>query len=823
MKKLGVVAFLAMGCSDKDSEVEPVDDTGTVEQTVDADSDGYTSDEDCNDSDATISPSALELCDGVDNNCDGQIDEGVTGEWFQDLDGDGFGNPDVVEDACSSPDGYVAFGSDCDDTEAEAWPGNTEVCDAIDNDCNGEVDEGLAQIWYVDADNDGFGLESEIVEACEMPEGTSDLAGDCDDSEAAISPVAAEICDGIDNDCDGVIDGEGALGGDTWYADSDGDGFGDPASPSDSCEASTGYVTDDTDCDDSNADIHPDAEEICDEIDNDCNGWTDDDDPGVSDGSTWYFDYDGDGYGAIDYSIIACQAPSDYIADGTDCDDLDATAYPGGTEVCDDADNDCDGLVDTDDSDLTDAGTYYADSDGDGFGDATSSVQSCEAATGYVTDDTDCDDSSADIHPDEDEICDELDNDCNGLVDDDDSGLTDAPTWYIDTDEDGYGTSDATAESCEAPSGYVDNDDDCDDSDGTRTDDCSGAEEEEEEEEEETDWGEYSEEECDGVDTESLVIFSNDDADIFCGCGNVTVDNVYINSTSSDPVDLSCIEAVEGYLEIENSISSSIDLSNVVEIGDELYIHDNDDLESIDLSALEVIGDYFYLYENNSLESVDLSSLTEVGNYFYVYNHDYLEQITLDSLQVIDGDFYLYQNDSYADFEAPLLEEVNGSFQIYGHWSYGIETLYLPSLTSISSSLSIEYNYDLQEIDLSSLTEVGGQVYLYYNPDLDTLYLNSLQDVGSSFYLYQTSYLETLELDSLTEIGGSMYIQYNSNLESLYAPVLEDLGDSLYIQENASLSSVDLSLLCGINDFTIEGNDLTEDDQYDLLVQLSGC
>jgi hypothetical protein len=218
MKKLGLLVFLAIGCTDKDEVAEPADDTGTEEPLVDADSDGYTSEEDCNDSDATISPSALELCDGIDNDCNGEIDEGVTGEWFQDLDGDGFGNPDVVEDACSSPEGYVAFGSDCDDTEAEAWPGNTEICDEVDNDCNGEVDEDLALTWYIDADNDGYGLEDETVEACAMPEGTSDVSGDCNDDEAAVSPNATEVCDGLDNDCDGEIDGEGAIGGDTWTA-----------------------------------------------------------------------------------------------------------------------------------------------------------------------------------------------------------------------------------------------------------------------------------------------------------------------------------------------------------------------------------------------------------------------------------------------------------------------------------------------------------------------------------------------------------------------------------------------------------------------------
>ena len=237
--------------------------------------------------------------------------------------------------------------------------------------------------------------------------------------------MATEICDGIDNDCDGAIDGEGVVGSTTWYTDSDGDGFGDPDAASDSCDGSSGLVADDSDCDDDDADVHPDATEVCDEIDNNCNGWTDDEDPGLSDGSTFYLDYDSDGYGSADYTTTACDVPDDYTTDATDCDDLDATTHPGADEVCDEVDNDCDGLVDADDTDLSDAGTLYADSDGDGYGDPASSTASCEGLSGYVDDATDCDDGDADISPEGSEICDEIDNDCDGLIDDDDEYLND--------------------------------------------------------------------------------------------------------------------------------------------------------------------------------------------------------------------------------------------------------------------------------------------------------------------------------------------------------------------------------------------------------------
>ena len=748
-------------------------------------------------------PRRLDQCDGIDNNCSGEADEGVTGDWFQDLDGDGFGNPDVVEEACSSPDGYVAFGSDCDDTEAEAYPGNPEVCDDIDNDCNDEVDEGLAQTWYVDADNDGYGVTGEVVEACAMPSGTSDVDGDCNDEDPAISPSATEICDSVDNDCDGQIDGEGAVGGGTWYTDSDGDGFGDPDSPVESCDGASGsVVADSSDCNDANDTIHPDADEVCDSVDNDCNDWIDDEDPGLMDGTEFYLDHDGDGFGNNDFTAIACEAPESYTADSSDCDDLDATAYPGGTEVCDDADNDCDGDID---EDATDGGTYYADTDGDGFGDS-SSATGCDMPSGYVEDDADCNDSSDAIHPDADEVCDDIDNDCDGAIDDDDSSLTDGTTWYIDYDEDGYGSSDYTETACDAPTGYVDNDDDCDDAleealptgaevcdevdndcDGDIDEglDCTEEEEEDEEDEEETDWGDYSEEECDEVDTETLVVFSNDDADIFCGCGNVTVDNLYINSTSSDPVDLSCIEAVEGYLEIENTVSESIDLSNLTEIDDELYIHDNDDLESIDLSALKTVDSYLYINANNSLETFDLSSLEEVESYFYVQNHDNLEDIDLSSLTSIGERSTSTKTTSITISRRPSSKK-SGSFQIYYHWSQGIETIYMPSLASIGGEFYAYYNYNIREVDLSSLREVGASSTS--TKPMTSIFSNSgsLEEVGSNLYIYGSNNLETLDMDSLTDVNGSMTISYNTGLETLSAPLLENLSSSLNIQENTN-------------------------------------
>ena len=319
---------------------------------------------------------------------------------------------------------------------------------------------------------------------------------------------------------------------------------------------------------------------------------------------------------------------------------------------------------------------------------------------------------------------------------------------------------------------------------------------------------------------DSLVVFLSEDADDWCASGETEVENLYINALGTDPIDLSCIETVIGYLEIENSIAPSIDLSGCTSIGDELYIHDNDDLTSIDLSALTTVDSYVYIYANSDLETVNLRSLQTIDSYFYVQNHDNLQDIDLSSLLSIGGTLYLYENDVYYDFAAPVLEEIGGSFQVYYHWSQGIETIYMPTLESISGDFYVYYNYNIREIDLSSLTDVGSQFYLYEADDLDVLELGSLEEVGSNFYLYGSTSLDTLDLDSLLDINGSMTVSYNTD-SNPSAPLLADLADSLNIQENTQLNAIDLSSLVCIDDYNIEGNDLSEEDQYDLLVQLT--
>jgi hypothetical protein len=176
--------------------------------------------------------------------------------------------------SCSAPSGYVGNDSDCDDGDNTASPDATEVCDSVDNDCDGDVDEddaADATTYFSDADGDGYGDENSESRACTLPSGTILVGGDCDDTDSSIHPAAAETCDGVDNNCDGDTDGSDSVGTSTWYVDADGDGYGDPGSAQNACYQPTGYASNYSDCDDGNYAVHPAATEICgDFLDNNC-------------------------------------------------------------------------------------------------------------------------------------------------------------------------------------------------------------------------------------------------------------------------------------------------------------------------------------------------------------------------------------------------------------------------------------------------------------------------------------------------------------------------------------------------------------------------
>lgn len=162
---------------------------------------------DCDDSDAGVNPDATETCNGDDDDCDGASDEGIGSTFYRDADGDSFGTTANAVQACSAPPGYVSRSGDCNDANAAINPAATEVCNSADDDCDGLIDEsGGGSTFYRDADGDGFGSMSNSVSACSPPPGYVANSGDCNDANAAIRPGATELCNGIDDDCDGVAD-----------------------------------------------------------------------------------------------------------------------------------------------------------------------------------------------------------------------------------------------------------------------------------------------------------------------------------------------------------------------------------------------------------------------------------------------------------------------------------------------------------------------------------------------------------------------------------------------------------------------------------------
>ena len=394
---------------------------------------GYVGDNtDCDDNAAAVKPTAIEVCNGIDDDCDALVDaadsSAVLATFYADTDNDKFGNPVSTKAACSAPGGYIVDNTDCNDADPLIKPTGIEVCNAADDDCNKLVDDGVpTATWYLDSDNDTFGGSTSAV-GCAAPAGYVAAKGDCLDSDPLVNPDALEVCNLKDDDCDTFTD-EGVET--TYYRDVDGDTFGDELVTQAACSvAPGGYVADKTDCDDNAAAVNPDATEVCNSVDDDCDTLVDDGVPT----KTWYLDGDSDLYGGS-ISVVACAAPGGYILVPGDCADGDASVNPGATEVCNAKDDNCDSQ--TDEGVQT---TYYRDSDGDAFGDKLVTQPACGVApAGYVADQSDCDDSDAAVKPTALEVCNSIDDDCDALTDDLDSSVTGQGSYFADTDGDTFG------------------------------------------------------------------------------------------------------------------------------------------------------------------------------------------------------------------------------------------------------------------------------------------------------------------------------------------------------------------------------------------------
>ncbi len=576
--RTALLAILALAC--RAEHTMPYEkDTGAVDE-GDKDGDGFTTEEgDCDDNDSTVNPAAAESCDNIDNDCDSLVDEDLGGTYYADKDGDGFGDEGSAVTACEPPDGsYIEDSSDCDDTRDDVYPSTDEVCDNVDNDCDGAIDEDDTTTYYADADGDGYGDPGAMVVTCkDIGAGYVINDTDCEDTSADVYPGHDEVCDTLDNDCDGVVDEEVTT---TYYEDRDADGYGNDAVADEACAEPTGYAPlggdcDDEDaaynpgasescteaidyncdgsvayadadgdgyaacedCDDTAADVNDGAVESCNGIDDDCDGDIDDDDNDVdtSTGTTWYEDDDGDGYGDAADIEWACTQPPGTVADSSDCDDGDDDINPGATETCNSEDDDCDGLVDDDDDslDASTTRTEYPDDDNDGYGDAAGALSGCDLPLGYVSDSSDCDDDNDAVNPSATEVCNDIDDDCDGDIDDADSSLDagSADTWYLDADSDGYGETASSAVSCDVPPLYVAVSGDCDDGDSDynpgAAEDCADPED-------------YN---CDGS-----VSYADDDGDGYAACEDCDDGDDTVNAGARelcDGIDNDCDGAID--------------------------------------------------------------------------------------------------------------------------------------------------------------------------------------------------------------------------------------------------------------------------------------
>ncbi len=423
----------------------------------DDDGDGSPDAIDCAPTDPAVSPITVELCNGVDDNCNGLTDEG-----FADTDGDGLADcVDEDDDGDGVPDG-----EDCQPLNATVGAGLPELCDGVDNDCDGLTDEDFA-----DADGNGV---LDCVEADLDDDGDPD-GTDCAPYDPAIHHGAEEICDGQDNDCDGLTD--------AGAPDSDGDGLADCVDVDDDNDGDP----DATDCAPTDPTRSSKAVEACNGADDNCNGLVDegfpdldgdgvadcvdpdDDGDGVDDGvdncpfvaNPGQGDADGDGAGdacdddddgdgvpdvADNCPLVANAGQTDTDGDGQgdacdadddgdgvpdvdDCKPLDPATYPGAVELCDGVDNDCDGDTDGD----------FPDSDGDGLSDCVDPDDDNDGDP----DTSDCAPLDAAIHANAAELCDGVDNNCKlgvdeGYPDLDGDGVADC----VDPDKDGDGVDD---------------------------------------------------------------------------------------------------------------------------------------------------------------------------------------------------------------------------------------------------------------------------------------------------------------------------------------------------------------------------------------------
>ncbi len=390
-----------------------------------------------------------ETCNGSDDNCNGQTDENATNciVYYRDSDDDGFGLAGDSQCLCQAYEDYSAIAKgDCNDSDINVYPGVAERCNGKDDNCDGATDEmGALNCveYFFDGDDDSWGLSSDKRCLCAASgDYTATRGGDCNDGDAGVSGGSTETCNGVDDDCDGSTDEENASGCSEWYKDVDGDTFGDKNDHKCLCASTAVYKVDvGGDCADGNGAINPAALESCDDVDDDCDGQTDEE--GASGCASYYYDNDGDHYG-VGAPKCLCDGFGKYTAMVTgDCNDADGSANPGMTEVCNSKDDDCDSS--TDEPGATGCTTYFLDTDRDSYGQTDMAACLCSTVGDYrATRGGDCNDADELVNPGKTEACNGVDDECDGFTDEDNA--TGCVDYFLDSDRDGYG--DVTKRRC---------------------------------------------------------------------------------------------------------------------------------------------------------------------------------------------------------------------------------------------------------------------------------------------------------------------------------------------------------------------------------------
>ncbi len=417
-------------------------------------------------------------CSDLSNFCAPANAAGLLGQqtWYQDLDGDGYGVTGATISGCGMPAGYAASSGDCDDTLSTVNPGAVEICDALDNDCNGATDEltgavlnpleGYANyttesVWWTSGisiaktqgsyaewagDSAGCGypkLNDTVTFPITVPSGVNGVALDLYfDNRLKVNPDVADTSAKMTVKLNGVTQTIGpfsSVQNPKWRT------LVFPMTAADYGKAYTFSVnvttatsntpySNYTPCGTSGGGFAVDnARSLAScGVSPACTA-------GVT-ASNWFLDGDGDGFGDPATSVSACIQPAGYVPTGGDCDDQNAAVNPGvAKDSCNTAaiDDNCDGV--TDGVGSTGCTAMYPDVDGDTFGSKTAaSVCYCGAPTGYVADKTDCNDTNSAIKPGAGEVCNGLDDNCDGATDP--VNTSGCQPYFTDVDKDGYGT-----------------------------------------------------------------------------------------------------------------------------------------------------------------------------------------------------------------------------------------------------------------------------------------------------------------------------------------------------------------------------------------------